>query len=366
MKTLYKKNKNKIQQWTIEVDKNKFRTISGDVGGKLVTSKYTVCTGKNIGKLNEVKPEQQAIKEAEAKIKSKLEKGYVENSNGEGFTRFEPMLAHLYDDNKDKIQFPCYIQPKLDGIRCNINKDGMWSRKGKEIVSCPHIFNSLQVLFTQYPDLVLDGELYNHDLKEDFNELTSIIKKQKPTSEDLKKSCRIMEYHIYDMFAVKHRNIKFEDRQKFTLKVDSIHVEHVKTFECKDEVDIDNFYQIFQEEGYEGAIIRNNVPYVQDRTVHLLKRKEWLDDEFEIVDITEGFGNRSGMMGRIVMKTKAGEQFESDCSGLGGHKFYAEMLKNKDKYIGKFATVKFQCLTPKPRCVPRFGKVIKIDRAAYE
>ena len=50
-------------------------------------------------------------------------------------------------NDKDKVKYPIYSQPKLDGIRCIVKKDGMWSRNGKKIISAPHIHESLKPLF---------------------------------------------------------------------------------------------------------------------------------------------------------------------------------------------------------------------------
>ena len=75
--TIYKRTSaGKIQQWTIEVKDNKFRTVSGQIDGKKTTSSWTECFGKNIGKANETTPRLQAMFEAEAKHTKQLEKHY--------------------------------------------------------------------------------------------------------------------------------------------------------------------------------------------------------------------------------------------------------------------------------------------------
>jgi hypothetical protein len=81
LKTLYKKNGDKVQKWSIEVDGGKYRTIEGFVDGAMTTSEWTQCVGKNIGRSNETTPEQQALKEAGAKNRLKQDKGYKEDIN---------------------------------------------------------------------------------------------------------------------------------------------------------------------------------------------------------------------------------------------------------------------------------------------
>ena len=137
LETIYKSTKGgKIQEWTIEVVGNKYRTISGQTDGKKVTNEWTVVYGKNEGRANATTDKEQAMKEAEAKRKLKLERGYFENIKHISKKQyFEPMLAAKWEDYKDKVEYPIYSQPKLDGIRCIVTKDGMFSRNGKEIIS---------------------------------------------------------------------------------------------------------------------------------------------------------------------------------------------------------------------------------------
>ena len=176
--TLYKKTTvGKTQTWTIEVSENKFRTISGQSDGKKITNKWTICEAKNVGKKNATTGETQAIKQAEAKHKKKLESGYhydVENIDKKRF--YEPMLAQDFKNknrekevmgeiNQSVFGAAVFSQPKLDGIRCIAMREGLFTRTGKEIVAVPHIHEALEPFFDKYPSAVLDGELYNHEYK---------------------------------------------------------------------------------------------------------------------------------------------------------------------------------------------------------
>ena len=83
----------------------------------------------------------------------------------------KPMLAHKYDDSRVDWDQPVYIQPKLDGVRCLFTKNGAYSRTGKQFMNLRHIEIALKPFFDQQPDVILDGELYNHKLKNDFEKL---------------------------------------------------------------------------------------------------------------------------------------------------------------------------------------------------
>jgi ATP-dependent DNA ligase len=184
----------KVCTWEIEINQNKYRTISGFDGMKLTTSEWTTCDAKSY-----CTAEEQALKEATAIHRKKMETGSFEDINQiDNKVFFEPMLAHKYEDYKTKIKFPLASQKKLDGVRSIIKKDGMWSRTGKQIVSAPHIFESLKPLFETNPDLILDGELFALKESCDFNKIISCVKKTKPKPEDLVESEKYIQYWIYD------------------------------------------------------------------------------------------------------------------------------------------------------------------------
>ena len=108
----------------------------------------------------------------------------------------KPMLAHKY--NPEKADYPAYIQPKLDGVRCIFTKDSAYSRTGKEFKNVDHIKKNLTSVFNKYPNIILDGELYNHGLKDDFEKIISLVRKTKPTEEHRQKAVKQLPYHPYD------------------------------------------------------------------------------------------------------------------------------------------------------------------------
>ena len=367
LETIYKKTKTgATQEWTIEVSDNRYRTHSGQVGGQITTNAWTVVYGKNEGKANGTTDIEQALKEAIAKRTKKLESGYFESiTNIDEQQYFEPMLAAKWEDYKDKIQYPIYSQAKLDGIRCIVTKDGMFSRNGKPIISAPHIHDSLRNLFLVNPDLIFDGELYADKFANDFNKIVSLVKKTKPTDADLAESKKQIEYHIYDLPSSKknflHRaydlGILFEtylEMGKFCRLVD--------TRKAENEESVMEQYGLLVEAGYEGQILRVDAPYENKRSKSLLKHKSFIDEEYQILDIVEGEGNRSGTAGYMVFNTREGKRFKSNVKGTWDET--AEMLKSKNELIGKQATIKYFNLTPDG--IPRFPYVINIDRSSYE
>jgi DNA ligase-1 len=241
----------------------------------------------------------------------------------------------------------------------------MWTRNGKQIISAPHIRKSLQPLFDKKPDLVFDGELYNHTLKNDFNTIVSLIKKTKPTEADLKESAEKIQYHIYDLPSVKD-TFGMRLRALASLQYEFINqwaacCDLVRTDVVINNTSIERLYGEYMEEGYEGQMVRLDKAYENKRSKFLLKHKTFQDEEFQILEIGEGIGNRTGTAGYMVFE-RNGNRFNSNikCSYDEG----VEILKNKDKLIGKMATVKYFNLTPAG--IPRFPFVINLDRASYE
>lgn len=351
--TLYKRNRNgKIQEWNIEILNNSFRTIEGLIDGKKTPSEYTICEGKNIGKINETSPKEQAIKEAEAKAERKRESGYVDNiEDVDNVENFEPMLANKFK----KFEEECWSQPKLDGVRNIVSKIGSKTRNGKDSLAVPHIYEELKWVFDKYPNIRFDGELYNHELRDNFNKLTSIARKSKPTTEDLRTSATMIEYHIYDVYlgddTIFSERIKFLKNILEEINSNDTMTKLVETTLIQSSEKLDEEYAKYLEQGYEGQMVRiKNSVYETKRSKFLLKRKEFIDEEFYIENILEGLGNRSGMAGRVVLKMSDGRSFKAGIKG--GVDYYIHLLEHKNEYIGKKATIRFQNYTPDG--IPRF------------
>lgn len=360
LKTLYARASSKaVQQWTIEIDGDKYRTVHGQVDGKLQTTEWTVAKPTNVGRSNERNGAEQAEFEAKAAWKKKKDSGYHENIQDIDTPRFiEPMLAQKYEDRKDELVYPLWCQPKLDGIRCVCSARGMTSRNGKPLVAAPHVMEELADFFSEHPDAVLDGELYCDKLANDFNKICSLVKKSKPTKADLEESALAIEYHVYDMVDLQRT---FAQRQHW-LESNLFHIHanfksviDVDTAFVNDEATLDHFYGQYLEEGYEGQMIRTDGKYEQKRSKTLLKRKEFQDAEYTIHSIGEGEGNRTGMAGYAVI-VDGDKSFRSNIKG--SHAFLKQLWKDRATIAGKQATIQFFNLTPDG--IPRFPFVIAI------
>jgi len=367
MKELYKRSSTgKISAWRIEVEGNKFRTISGFTDGKKVTSEWTICKAKSY-----CTAEEQAVNQATALHTKKKDLGAFENINDiDTPIFFKPMLAHDFKDLKNKITYPVMSQPKLDGVRAVVQESGMKSRNGKPHISTPHIHKALEKLFIDNPDLVFDGELYVHNLPDievdisnatnlttkdtiDFNKIISLVRKKKPTLEDIEESEKHIQYWIYDLPS--HPGT-FAERLGALMQMELPECcVLVPTSICMDEKSVMDHYNEYMENGYEGQMVRLiDSVYENKRSKSLMKHKVFYDQEFEIIDVIEGKGKLTGKVGRIIFEIN-GTRFKSAVNG--DHKYLEKLFKDGN-LIGKQATVKYFELTPDG--IPRFPKVIAI------
>ena len=376
--TLYKKDKsNNVRIWKLTATMHPDNTFwieteYGQKDGKIIHGEKQVKEGKNIGKKNETTVEQQTILICDKTFKDKKEKEeYIESLDEIDSVKtdisFPPMLADTWEpDSKTKrkidITFPCFVQPKLDGIRCltyvKNNEIVNQSRQLKYFKNLDHINFELKRIFSSFPKIVLDGELYNHDIV--FNQIAGIVKKEKLKVEDREKLENI-QYHIYDCFLPNENKTATErvdmiEKIKNTIKFKYIKFVQTYNCPCKDDV-VNKFHPAFVEEKYEGLILRNkDTSYEFTRTKNLQKFKTFSDDEFEIIGFKQGEGHDDGT---VIWKCKVKNGKEFDVRPMGTVKERSELYKNGDKCIGKMLTVTYQELSEFG--VPRFpvGKTIR-------
>lgn len=347
----------KISTWEIEYNEDSYRTTSGFQGMKLITSEWTKCKGKSYNTTAE-----QTEKQAKALHKKKVESGMFEDvSKVDEETFFEPMLAEKWEKYKNKISYPVFSQPKLDGMRCIVKKDGMWSRTGKKVVSAPHIFKALEPLFKTNPNLIFDGELYCDKLANDFNKIISCVSKTKPTTEDLIECEKHIEYHIYDLPSSGKFPFSLRNVETFTIKLPTC-CKLVPTCLLNNEQEVKNRFIEYISAGYEGQMLRLDLPYENKRSKSLMKDKVMETEEFEILGVTEGEGKLTGKVGTFQIKTKNG--VEVDVTVNGSHDKLEQLWKRKDELIGKECTVRYFGVTNDGSL--RFPKCIDIDRWQYE
>jgi len=257
----------------------------------------------------------------------------------------KPMLAYPVSDKPIDYTKPVFMQPKLDGVRCLIQYEGggickAYSRTGKEWKNIEHILFNLTEWFVLNPNVILDGELYNHDFKDDFESIISMVRKQKPTDEDRSISANNVQFHCYDIVD---ETKTFEQRNNFIKQaVPRNHcVKHVHTMRISSHENALTFHESYKAGGYEGSIVRTNDTYACKRSHNLRKFKDFSDAEATIVGYLDGKGKRTGTLGKFIMQDDNGIEFGCPPGKGYNYKQLATMLENIGDYIGQRATFTF-------------------------
>ena len=256
--------------------------------------------------------------------------------------RYKPMLAYPVSSKPIDYNDKVFIQPKLDGVRCLIQKNPnheikAYSRTGKEWKNIQHILDELKPFFQKWPNIVLDGELYNHDLRNDFEQIISLVRRQKPDDIDMLESRDMVQFHCYDIIDTK---ISFKTRDEFIKEnvPKSYCVKHVLTMPVPNPGALHYVHGSNIESGYEGSIVRLNTAYECKRSHSLRKFKEFHDAEAQIVGYEVGKGKREGTLGKFYMIDPFGVKFGCPPGKGYTYKDMADILNNIGDYIGKNAT----------------------------
>ena len=254
--------------------------------------------------------------------------------------RKKPMLAYPVSDKPINYNEPVFMQPKLDGVRCIIQYEGggipkAYSRTGKEWKNIDHILFNLTPWFALNPDVILDGELYNHDYKDNFEQIISMVRKTKPTDEARAESAKNVKFHCYDIID---ETKTFKERNKFiTQAVPRNHcIYHVKTQNVATKSLAKVIHQQNLDNGYEGSILRTNDTYACKRSHNLRKFKDFSDAEAEIIGWVEGKGKRRGTIGKFIAADKDGNRFGMPV--MDNFKYLQDNFEDMQTWKGKIAT----------------------------
>ena len=254
----------------------------------------------------------------------------------------KPMLAHKVGTKPVDWSKKVFMQPKLDGVRCiiELNKEGLvyaYSRTGKPWKNIDHILKGLKPFFDQHPNEILDGELYNHDLRDDFEKIISLVRKTKPTDKDRLEASKMVQFHCYD-YANGLDSYEFRMNSLVVSDIYGKNVRYVPTSMCRSEEHALILHARNLEEGYEGSILRLDAPYQFKRSYNLQKFKDFHDKEATIIGHVPGKGKRLGTLGKFVMRDDEGIKFGCPPGKGYNYEALADILINIEDYIGKRAT----------------------------
>ena len=258
--------------------------------------------------------------------------------------KHKPMLAYPVSSKPIDYSKPVFIQPKLDGVRCLIQYNKLkcgehevvaYSRTGKQWKNIAHICVELKPFFAKHPNVVLDGELYNHDFKDDFEQIISMVRKTKPDAEARAKSALNVQFHCYDIV---NKRMKFSTRNEWirsNLPL-GFGIKHMMTFRVDNDKHAKTVHKANLNNGYEGSIVRLDTPYQCKRSHSLRKFKDFHDSEAILVNWVEGKGKRKGTIGKFIAIDFEGNSFGMPV--MDNFKYLQDNFKNMQQWLGKTAT----------------------------
>lgn len=252
------------------------------------------------------------------------------------------------DFNKERW----YCSRKLDGVRCICIKKGddvrFYSRTGKEYLTLEKVKDEVEQLGIDFA--VFDGELclLDKDGNEDFQNVMKEIRRKDHTIEK-------PVYKIFDYLTTKEfETEKGEFDLSFRLeRLDIILQEYqgnvlqrLPQALVKSEEQLLVGLEAAAKNGWEGLMIRKDIPYEGKRTNNLLKLKKFFDDEYEVVDIEVGFMRFAEGTKEVeeAVMLRAVVEHKGNLVGVGSgwkieerRKFY----KNPELIKGKVITVQY-------------------------
>ena len=262
--------------------------------------------------------------------------------------RKKPMLAYPVSAKPINYEDKIFMQPKLDGVRCVIQAEPWvtneasgydivaYSRTGKVWKNIDHILFNLKPWFALNRNVILDGELYNHDLKDDFNKIISLVRKSKPTDQDRLDASNLTQFHCYDIID---EALSFEERNEFiasTLMLQGDSIYFLDTVMVFDEDEAQSVHRSNLKKGYEGSILRTNDNYACKRSHNLRKFKDFHDAEAEITGWVEGKGKRIGTIGKFTAVDSEGNAFGMPV--MDKFKILQANFETMKDWVGKTAT----------------------------
>lgn len=394
-KTLWGKDKKDgFKIWIVEVygtaDLAELVISHGKEGGKMTVKSEKFTEGKQGRNAYE-----QAVSEAESKVKKNTDKGYREIKAELEELPLLAMLAADYRKQGHRIKYPCYSSVKYDGVRClakctSIGVVELESRTGQKY-DIPHIAEALSRIM----DIgdVLDGEVYKHG--EILQDITSSVKRTDTTKEiekckrkldklkksasqdevdeataELNEALRIhvlrpqLEFHVFDIPGEEEFSIRLSLLQHyFDSRVSEEHpVLKLTAYEmASSEEEMKSLHRGAVAQGYEGVMLRNFDGLYESgkRSGDLQKYKEFFDSEFVIV------GHSFDKDGLIMWKLQNDLQDNTFDAKLGSDDDRKAQAINPEKRYGCAMTLKYQARY-KGTLIPQFGTGVAFRDGHFE
>jgi len=266
-------------------------------------------------------------------------------------TKFPVMLA---SPNKmiDRINFPCFAQTKMDGMRALIvvkdNEPIVYSRNGKVMEGLGKHFEPM----VAHNEMVYDGELTvldDDDKPLDRKAGNGILHKAVVgtiSPEEIER-VRITLWDIVgthdweDGYCATPYHARLAELKSLPKNgLFSI----VETFDVNNMDEAQEIFQKMLAKGEEGIILKNNDhPWENKRSTQIVKMKEVLEMDLKVIGWAEGTGKYIGMMGALQCENKDGSIKVDVGTGYNDAQ-RTDLWIKRDKLIGKIISIQYNAV----------------------
>jgi DNA ligase-1 len=279
---------------------------------------------------------------------------------------FDVALANKYDDVKDRVNFQkdvWFASRKLDGVRVitiiEANGDIKFlSRKGKEFFTLDKVKEEIgnKLPSTDLKGgLVFDGEMCIVDDKgnEDFTAMIKLIRRKDFTVPNPKyKIFDVMLQEVFEGTAPAKMNTKLSGRQHIiqAMKAKKIFdgniLDPVEQRRIRSDKDLEDFVAEANSKGWEGLILRKDVPYEGKRSNDMLKVKKFHDMEFTVKDVEMGPIRiiKDGLEVTETMLSAIKVEYKNNIVSVGSGfsiEQRQDFYKHPEKILGKEVTIQY-------------------------
>lgn len=315
-------------------------------------------------------------------------------------TKITPMKAGVWEleDDSDVSSIPqkikskfdwergVYLQPKLDGIRCVARLQETSSTEfadaRDEFADSHESFADAQCVMTtnngkEFPwfeemrkEIIeflngkdyldgLDGEIYSHEINSEdgsqvtfenrFSVIQSVCGIARSTPHPLENQLKLCVFDLVDLSGTLSQQQRFDKLKGLFSGYTGKYVKLVKTLKVHNINSVGTYHDEFAGQGYEGVMVRSaDLTYIQKRTLYMRKYKNFNDIEVRVIGAQkdEGLGDATFVWKCQVLdedtsvSSSSKKVFKAKPRGTEADKII--WWKNRDDYIGKLLTVKFQ------------------------
>ena len=271
------------------------------------------------------------------------------------------MLAKDFADKK--AEYPCYVEPKYDGVRviAKVNKKkktvDFFFRSGKPVHTLEHLTDEILKIDSKQNEFTLDGEVVSH---QGFMKCVGDVRRK--FIDPLQKLPTLF-YMIFDLIYDEDKRSYLTRKQELVDLLEPTTLECITFIKCTDHVEVLVLKHLWEtrDSNIEGVMVKKDTLYQNKRTWDWMKIKDELSVDFPIVDLFEGQGKYKDMLGGVIVKNPT-TNVEIRVGGGYNDAERKHIWENQKDYIGKTAEVKYQYMTPKGSLRHPIYKGIRVDK----